>query len=245
MTQSQHFIAGYDWTIRPNLRIKLESYYQRISNAGVDGNRQNSYSVLNQGANFFVASPDTLSNDGTGTNFGLDFTLERFLTNGFYYLLTTSLYDSRYKGSDGVDRNTAFNGNYIVNGLVGKEWVLGKNPEKKQRQQFVLVVDAKATVAGGQRYTPIDPVQVGDNEYVANYDDENAYSQQFDDYFRADLRIAIRQNKKNSSMEFALDIQNLFNVQNIYSQQFNTQTGEVDYNYQLGILIIPQFRINF
>ena len=45
--------------------------------------------------------------------------------------------------------------------------------------------------------------------------------------------------------EIAIDIQNLFNSQNIYSQNFNRSTGEVYYTYQLGMLIIPQFVINF
>lgn len=245
MTNSQHLVAGYDWTLSQNLRLKSEVYYQWISNAGVDGNKSNSFSILNQGANFYLWTPDTLSNDGTGYNYGLELTLEKFLTNGLYYLLTTSFYESKYKGSDGVLRNTAFNGNFILNGLIGKEWALGKDPGKKKKNQMLFLADVKVTYAGGQRYTPIQAEQQGANDWIPHYDDENAYSQQFENYFRTDLRVALKQNKRKISMEFALDIQNLFNVQNIYSQRFNTSTGEVDYTYQMGILIIPQFKIIF
>ena len=191
MTHSQHFVLGYDWNINSNLRLKSEVYYQYISNAGVDGNKSNSYSTLNQGANFYVWSPDTLINNGTGNNYGLELTLEKFLSNGLYYLVTTSFYDSKYKGSDGINRNTAFNGNYILNGLIGKEWVLGRKPGKKIKKQMLFLVDIKTTFAGGQRYTPIIPVQTGEN-WAATYDDDNAYLEQFDDYFRTDFRIAFK-----------------------------------------------------
>lgn len=40
-------------------------------------------------------------------------------------LMTTSLYESTYEGSDGIKRNTAFNNNYIYNLLFGEEWKLG------------------------------------------------------------------------------------------------------------------------
>lgn len=245
MTHSQHFVLGYDRRLGQNLRLKTEVYYQRISNAGVDGHEENSFSLLNQGANFGIFTSDTLVNEGSGRNYGLEITLEKFLSNGLYYLVTTSFYDSKYKGSDGVLRRTAFNGNYVINGLIGKEWALGKNPEKRKKKQYKLLVDLKTTFAGGQRYTPINAIQIDENSWVADYDNENAYSKQFDDYFRTDLRIALKQNNQKVTMEFALDIQNLFNTQNIYNQSFNSQTGKIDYNYQLGMLIIPQFRIIF
>ncbi len=245
MTRSHHFVAGYDRIVRENLRFRGEAYYQRITHAGVDGNDRNAYSILNQGANFYLWTPDTLSNEGTGRNYGMEVTFERFLSKGMYFLVTGSLYQSKYTGSDGVERNTAFNGNFILNGLAGKEWVLGKGPGKGKKRQLTFLADLKVTWAGGQRYTPLEADRLGPNDYVANYDDENAYSEQFDNYFRTDLRIALRQNSRKTSMEWAIDAQNLFNVKNIYSQKFNSSTGEVEYTYQLGLLVIPQFRVVF
>jgi hypothetical protein len=245
MTRSQQFVLGYDQNITHNLRLKTEVYYQYIFNAGVDGNEKNSYSVINEGANFYTNSPDTLINDGTGKNYGLEVTLEKFLSNSLYYLVTVSLYDSKYKGSDGVERNTAFNGRYILNGLIGKEWILGKNSNKKSKRQYTFLIDLKTTFAGGQRYTAFKTVPEGPGNYVAVYDDENAYANKYKDYFRVDLRLAFRQNSKKTSIEMALDFQNLFNTKNIYNQKFNSQTGEIEFTYQLGLQVIPQLRILF
>lgn len=245
MSHSQHFVLGYDWGIKNDLRLKSEAYYQLISNAGVDGHTVNSYSILNQGANFYVWTPDTLVNKGTGKNYGLEFTLEKFLSKGLYYLATVSLYESKYKGSDGVERNTAFNGNYVLNGLIGKEWQLSHDPEKRKKKQMLLLVDVKATYAGGQRYTPLSAQQTSDGSFVAVYENDKAYSLQFDDYFRTDLRVALKKNGRKISMEWAIDCQNLFNIQNIYGQKFNSKTGETEFTYQLGLLVIPQFKIIF
>ncbi len=39
---------------------------------------------------------------GKAKNYGIEFTLERFLNKGFYYLTTLSLYDSKYKIGNSV-----------------------------------------------------------------------------------------------------------------------------------------------
>lgn len=244
MLRSQHIILGYDWSVNENIRFKSELYYQSLTKAAVNGNLNDSYSMLNQGANFFIPTPDTLISEGTGANYGIELTLEKFLEKGFYYLVTASLYDSKYKGSDDTTRNTAFAGNYVFNILAGKEFNLGTSG-KKRKKQNILTSDIKANFAGGTRYTPINPIQTGENSYVAEYPDYLAYSEKFRDYFRVDFRIGFRQNFKNYSMEFALDAQNLLNSQNIFGQSFNSRTGETDYTYQLGLLVIPQFRIEF
>jgi len=69
--------------------------------------------------------------------------------------------------------------------------------------------------------------------------------EQFPNYFRTDLKIYFRMNMKKLDAEIAIDFQNIFNTQNIYSQNFNRSTGEVYNTYQLGMLIIPQYVINF
>jgi len=243
LLKSHHFVLGYDWVVNEYMRLKLETYYQSIYNAAVNANEKDAYSILNQGADFWVPTPDSMNNEGTGTNYGLELTVEQFLHRGFYYLFTGSLYESKYKGSDGIEHNTAFNGNYIMNGLIGKEIELGK---KKQNRRSVntLSFDIKATYAGGKRYTPIDvdkTIETG----TPNYIDSQSFDEQFDNYFRFDIRAGFKQEFQKFSMEFSIDVQNLFDIQNVYLQRVNTKTGEITNYNQLGRLIIPQFVIHF
>ncbi len=243
LLKSHHFVLGYDWLINEFTRVKAEVYYQHVFNAAVNANEKDAYSSLNQGADFYFPTPDSMNNNGTGTNYGLELTLEQFLNKGFYYLVTASLYDSKYKGSDGVEHNTAFNGNYVFNGLLGKEFVLGGKKEKKLSFN-VITVDIKATYAGGKRYTEVDvdeTIATG----VASYIDAESFDKQFGNYFRFDIRAGIKEDFKKFSMEFSIDAQNIFNVKNVYMQRVNTQTGEITNYNQLGRLIIPQFVIRF
>lgn len=243
LIKSHHFVLGYDWNINEFTRIKSEIYYQHIYNAAVNANKKDAYSILNQGADFYVPTPDTMNNSGTGKNYGLELTLEQFLNHGFYYLFTASLYESKYKGSDGVEHNTAFNGNFVFNGLLGKEFEIARNKQKKLSIN-TFSFDIKTTYAGGKRYTPVDverTIQTG----IPSYVDAESFDKQFNNYFRFDLRVGFKQNFKKFSMEFSIDAQNIFNVKNVYLQQVDTQTGEITQINQLGRLIIPQFVISF
>lgn len=248
MTHSQHFVVSHDWSVKENLRLKTEAYYQNITGAAVNKSRSNYYSLINEGANFGFLTPDSLKTTGTGSNLGFEITLEHFLNKGLYYLFTVSLYDSKYKGSDGIERNTAFNGNYIANALVGKEFELGSKIKKDKKVTNTLGFDLKANLAGGQRYVPftteLNPLS-NNTSYRQVFDYQNAYTERFKDYFRTDLKISYRRNGKHITQEWVLDIQNLFGTQNIFSERFNTKTGEKSYIYQTGRMIIPQYKIIF
>ena len=246
MLKSHHFVLGYDLTINNYLRFKTEAYYQSIYNAAVNAHESDAYSILNQGAQFYFYSPDTLKSTGTGQNYGVEFTIEHFLNRGMYFLGTVSLFQSHYEGSDMVSRNTAYNSNFVINGLFGKDFQLHKNstnPKLTKVQRFIGF-DIKLSYAGGRRYTPINEQKSQDQGQPVYYYDQ-AWEEKFPNYFRTDFKIYFRMNMKKLDAEIAIDIQNVFNTQNIYSQNFNSATGEVYYNYQLGMLIIPQFVINF
>ncbi len=246
LLKSHHLVLSYDYQLSPYLRLKAETYYQHLFNAAVDAHEKNSFSILNEGANFGVVTPDTLAAEGIGRNIGIELTLEHFLNKGFYYLITASLFDSKYKGSDEKWHNSAFNGNYVFNALFGKEWQLGQRNDKS-KSIYTLGFDVKTTLAGGQRYTPSDviPDPQYPGRFKLQFDDADAFERQYTNYARTDLKLTFKINGKRITQEFALDIQNLFDQQNIYTESFNKQTGEKSYTYQIGRLIIPQYRIIF
>lgn len=235
-TTSQHFVATYDWNINEYLRFKAETYYQELSNIPVEIKRS-SYSAINTGAAFVPSYKGNLVNKGTGRNYGVEFTLERFFNRGFYFLLTTSLFDSKYKGSDGVERNTAFNTRYVVNGLVGREWRVGAN-------RNFFSVNLKVTTIGGKYLTPLDferSKQTGREIYKEN----EAFSEQQKSYFRTDLRFAYRREYKRSTLELSIDLQNLTNRQNIFSQIYNPRTNSIVDQYQQSFFPVPYLRFTF
>jgi hypothetical protein len=241
-TKSHHFVVGYDYRINEFTRLKLEAYYQKIFNVGVDAKEKTPYSILNEGANFGVWTPDYIKNTGTGKNYGIELTFEHFLNRGFYYLLTTSIFDSKYKGSDNIEHNTAFNNNLIVNGLIGKEFTFSSKSGKSKKS---LSIDLKTTYSGGKRVTEFSAIRLPDGQYYQEFNDNKAYDLKLKDYYRTDLRTAFKLNKHGVTQEWGVEITNLFNNQNIYGVNFNKETGRSTYTYQLGFMLIPQYRIIF
>jgi hypothetical protein len=240
--KSHHLVAGYDLNFSSTLRFKAEVYYQYIYSAIVE--RKPSYfSSLNSGSMMNVSYPDSTNNNGEGKNYGVELTFEKFLDKGFYMLLTTSLFDSKYKGSNGVWRNTAFNSKYVANLLAGKEFKLGsQNIEAKSKKW--LSFDLRLTAAGGQRYTPVD-IARSIHDQQTRYFEDLAFTEQFPNYFRADLRIAYRQDNHKYSQEFGVDVQNITNHNNPLFANYNLKTGKIDLVNQLGIFPMVQYKLIF
>jgi hypothetical protein len=234
--KSHHLVAGHRYQINPGIHVKSEIYYQHLFGIAVEESAS-SFSMLNAGANFGIPDVDSLTNSGRGRNYGLEVTLEKQFSGGTYFLLTTSLFDSNYKGSDGIWRNTAFNSQYVFNGLLGKEWQLD-TPNR------ILSLDFKITFAGGQYITPID-LERSILKNQAVFQEELAYSVKNPDYFRSDLKLNYLVNKKNLTHEWSLDIQNLTNHQNLFRQTYHPISQSIVGSYQLGIFPIPQYRLTF
>jgi len=240
-TKSHHFVLGYDRMFANRIHFKAETYYQYVYDAVIE-QHPGSFSSLNAGG-FNFGAPDSVKNGGRGYNYGLDLTLEKFLDKGFYFLTTLSLYESQYRGSDGIWRNTAFNGNYVYNLLGGKEFVLGKS-KTEHRKRKTITVDAKLTYAGGQRYTPLDlPASIAKDEEV--YDESRAFGEQYDPYFRTDIRIGYKLSGKKVTQEWALDVQNVTNHQNPFGQDYDAEAQEAITTYQLGLFPMVLYRITF
>lgn len=233
---SNHYVITYDWNITENVRIKAEAYYQSLSNVPVEST-PSSFSAINTGASFIPADDTDLVNEGTGTNQGIELTIERFFNKGFYFLITSSLFDSKYKGSDGVERNTAYNTQYVVNALVGREWRVGRN-------RNFLSLNLKLTTIGGRYLTPID-FEKSQAFGQAVFRENEAFTEQQDPYFRTDFRVAYRKEYKKSTLEFALDLQNVTNNQNIFAQSYNPRTNRVVTEYQQGFFPVPFVRYTF
>jgi hypothetical protein len=262
--KSHHVVLGYDWSLPFDMRIKMEAYYQHIYDAGIDSD-SSSFSTLNIGS-FSQEGPDNIINGGIGTNYGLELTFEKFLSDGYYWLLTASFYDSKYIGSDGVERNTVFNGNYVVNVLGGYELQLNrKNPklrdpkpsfndkqlkrfEKKQQSRLAtrhsLKFDVKFTLAGGTRYTPID-LEASAIAKKAVYVNESAYSKQFEPYYRLDLGLTYRMSRPKVTQEFSASCQNVTDKANPLYNQYDPDKNQLVNVNQLGIYPLLQYKILF
>lgn len=233
LSKSHHFVLGYDRSLNPLLRMKIEAYYQHLFQIPIKEGVNETYSIINQQWSF---ATDPLINEGLGKNYGVELTLEQFTHNNLYFLLSTSLYNSQYKTQENVWRNTRYNGNLNVTFTGGKEFPLQKNR--------TLGVNIRGIYGGGLRTTPIlldQSIEKGETVL----DDAKAFETQNPDYFRADLRISLKRNKAKSTRTWALDIQNATNRKNIYGSYFEPMDSEIKTSYQAPLIPILSYRVEF
>ncbi len=233
-TRSHHFVATYDWSFADFWRVKIETYYQSLFNIPIDPLNP-TFSMVNVGNSFEPLNRVGLINEGTATNYGFEFTLEKFFSDGFYMLATASIFDSKYKGFDKVERNTAYNTNYVANLLAGKEFKIGDD---------VFFISLKLTATGGRYLTPVD-FERSKLAGEAVYDESKAFSERQTPYFRLDTKIGYRVNFGSSTMEFAIDFLNVTNNENVFNQRYSRRLNQVVTEFQQGFMPIPTFRYTF
>ena len=246
-TKSHHLVLGYDTYFKYGLHFKFEVYGQSIHDAPVE-NVSSAYSMLNFGVDFYTEIPDSLVNNGTGQNYGIELTFEKRMHKGFYFMLNGSLFESTYEGSDGVTRNTGFNGNYTSNALAGYEFRFNPkeevNKKGKTKPILALSIDFKFVLNGGGRYTPIlldESILAG--EEILDLTQIN--EAQYPSYFKLNARLGFKFIQKKVTQELAIDIQNVTNQRNIFYRYYDEDVSSIETVYQTGLLPLVQYRLIF
>jgi len=241
MTRAHHLVLGYQLRLSTSTRLKAEAYYQYLYNLPVDL-YEPYYSVVNLGGMNFDKYGRVYVSDATGYNFGLEVTLERFLSAGWYYMATGSLFESKFRSIDNILRNTHYNSNFIVNALIGKEFEFGK--AGKSKTMWSLGGDIKFTIAGGQRYIPVD-IEASKEAKAAVYIYEEAYEPRLPYYMRGDIKVWAKLHQIKITHELGVEIRNFTNRKNVYSYQYDVKLEAMRTSYQTGLLPLGYYRITF
>lgn len=244
-TKSLHSGLGYEKFFGKGFSVRTEAYYQYLYNIPVTI-APSAFSMINMGSGFTRIFADSLQNTGTGYNYGLELTVQKYFDKSFFFLFSGTLYDSKYTGSDGVLRNTSYNGSYVANLLAGKEFKIGK--------KNILGIGTKVTTAGGKRYGLVDLAKTNAEKDLI-YRDSMFNELQFKDYFRMDLKISWRMNAKAMTHEIGLDLVNILNTKNLLSLAYAPSLDPAVFNSpnyqpvsektQLGFLPIFYYKIDF
>ena len=242
LLKADHFVLGYEKRISENLMCKIEAYYQHLYNLPVENNDTSYYATLNEGYDYrYVA----LVNKGTGKNYGLEITIERFFDNNYYYMINGSLFNSTYKTLDGIERNTQYNSNFLFNLLCGKEF---KKLGKKQNK--TLALNAKIFFGGGKKYIPLlrdaqgnVSVDPANNKY---WDYAKAYKNSIDNAFALNFSISYKVNKPHSTHEIFLDLMNLTDNKARMAEFYDaSKPNKIGYMTQFGFFPNLMYKVYF
>jgi hypothetical protein len=242
LLKAHHYVLGYEKRFSENLIGKIEVYYQSLYNLPVENNDTSYYATINEGIDFRYVE---LVNKGSGKNYGVEISLERFFDKNFYFLINSSIFDSKYKSLEGLWRNTRYNNKYIVNILFGKEF---KNLGKKQNQ--TLALNTKIFFEGGQRYIPLIRDAQGnvavEPENDRYFDYSKAYNDKLDNIFLMNLSVSYKFNRPGATHEIFLDLMNLTNAQARMAEYYDaSKPGKVGYTTQFGFFPNLMYRVYF
>ncbi|MCP4442752.1 MAG: TonB-dependent receptor [Aureispira sp.] len=239
LQKSVHAVLAYDFAIATDFNLKLEGYYQHLYDVPVENDGESVLSSINATSFWdLLNAKEGLTSTGIGRNYGIDLTFEKFFTKQYYFLLTASVFDSKYQAQNGEWYNTRFNTNYQITLLGGKEFKIGK------KKNNIFGINSKFLFAGGSRYTPVNLEQSKLAGYTIQEVDKT-YTEQVAPYLRLDLGLSYKINAKKVTHSISVDIQNVINYQNIYSQYYNAETEKLEYFYQGGIFPNLNYKINF
>ncbi|MEM8908705.1 MAG: TonB-dependent receptor, partial [Bacteroidota bacterium] len=238
MTKSLHLIGGYQIRFTNHTRLKAEVYYQHIYDVPVIRNFDRIYSSVNAADVWALLGPFDWANEGTARNYGIDLTLERFFSKKYYFLLTGSLFRSRFTPFNGQEYSTRYDSNFRLNLLGGKEFALGKDGNK------TLGINGRFVMEGGKRITPIDLER--SKEFGITYrDPANILSSKLPMYYRFDLGLSYQINHKSKTHTWSLNIQNLTNRENAFDQFYNENTESIVTVYHRGFIPALNYRLDF
>ena len=231
--KANHFIFSYDWRISNNIHLRVEPYYQTLFDVPVEAGTP--FSIINHDSYYLDKA---LVNNGKGRNYGVDLTLERYLDKGYYWMLTGSIFDSKYTGGDGIWRDTKYNRGYIINALAGKEWMVGKN------DQNVFSANIRLSYQGGDRFTPID-MAASEAAHDIVFDETRPFSNQFPAALTSDITLSYKINKQKVAHEFAFKVLNIGGYTGQYGYMYNDKLKAVEKISIVAIVPNISYKIQF
>ncbi|MDP2175088.1 MAG: TonB-dependent receptor [Bacteroidota bacterium] len=232
-SKAHHLVLGYDKSFKNSSRIKTEAYYQHLFSIPIGAEMGSHLSTINETWGT-ITSP--LVNKGIGMNYGLEITFEKFMHKGLYYLVSTSLYQSKFKAHQKEWLNTRFNGQHAVTFTSGKEIQL-KNGK-------LLGFNIKTLWYGGYWETPIN-IEASKLNQRAVYFEDQPFSEKLDNYFRTDVKFSIRKNHLKYNSILSLDIQNVSNQKNIGGRYYDVEKQTITTWYQTPLIPVLSYKVEF
>ncbi len=193
--------------------------------------------MMNVDQNWFIN--EKLVNDGTGQNYGLDLTLERYMTNGYYYMITAAVFEANYVGGDNIERSSRYDKNYVINLLGGKEWKVGRGAKNN-----TISANGKFSMIGGDRISPVDEQAT----YMAQeviYDETRAFEDSKPNVFYLHFTFNYRKNKPKHASIWSFQILNALGSPEFFGYKYNYKYDTIDKDEQTIILPNISYKIVF
>ena len=213
-----------DFVKSDNIGLSFNKNFKNALRMSVEAFYQTYFNVYYNSDNYSSLLDDlnsltALSNGlvGTARSVGLALNTSQNLNNGLFWQANIAVFDARWKDISNIERNLTYNSRYTSNALLGKEWTRGS-----LRNKF-FGISGRAVLRGGFWQNGV----------------------QVKDYFRTDLNVYFKRNRKKWQSTLQLDIQNVTNRENEWTTVFDRLQGRTIAKKQLGLIPNLAYKIEF
>ena len=234
LRRAAHYSLGYRHFLADDQTVEVEGFYQNLFDVPVVGFDDVPLSAINGTGGF---SPPTLVSTGRGTNYGVELSYRRFLTDSWYWLANATLFESTYEDFAGTSYDSRWAANYVGNLTLGREWTWTKREDRGR----TFGLNARAVVRGGYRDLRVD-------EFASQLRQRTIYEsflleEELPDYYRIDLRLYQRWERNGRTSMLSLDLQNVTNRENAAFIEFDVIQQAVVTRRQLGLIPVLNYRL--
>jgi hypothetical protein len=230
--RAYHYIAGIEHIFTEDLRVSVEAYYKKYENYPVSVLTP-TFILINSGTENGPNFVGEATSQGYGYSKGIDFSVQKKLSKtGLYGMINYSLSESRVTALKGGEKPGSFDYRHNLTIIAGyqitDEWLVG----------------LKFRYTTGRPYTPFD-IQASTISRRGVYQVDKFNEARYKDYNRLDIRVDKKWNFKKVSIVSYIELQNVFNVTNVYQTFWNEYKNEEGTIYQWAFLPVGGFSVQF
>jgi hypothetical protein len=195
--RSTHYVAGFEFLPKDDLRFTVEGFYKKYSNYPVSV--RDGISLANQGGGFDVLGNEAITSIGGGETLGAEFYMQKKLTKKTFAVLSYTLVRSRFSGTNGQLIVSAWDYRHMFSALLGRKLKRGWE------------VGIKYRFAGGAPYTPFDSTASRLNFASTGtgvLDFTKLNSERLINFNQFDIRIDKKIYFKRATLDLYLDVTN-------------------------------------
>ncbi len=201
--RSNHYTTGFEYLPNDGLRFTIEGFYKKYSQVPVSV--RNGISLANLGTDFTLLGNEAVTTNGKGKAYGVEFFVQKKLTNKFFGILSYTFYRSLYAGIDEKFVVSSWDNRHLLSVTWGykfpRNWELG----------------LKFRYQGGAPYTPFDETlsrlnYLSQGVGTLNYTLLN--TNRLTGFNSSDVRIDKKWNFRKTTIDLFLDVTNWYVAKN-------------------------------
>ena len=221
--RAYHASVGADYMLRPDTKLTIEAYAKEYRDLPLDAGDP-TLSVVDDGLfNQRFRVYDDLSGSGKAYTRGVEFILQRKMSDGIYGIVSGSYSRSRYSDLSGAWRDRVYDNRWIFS-IIG-----GYKPD--QDWEYSL----RWTYAGGGPFTPFDQ-EASTTANIGIIDQNRINGERYPDYHSLNLRVDRKFYFSSHMLDIYLSVWNAYNRKNVAGYFWNATENRQDTQYQWSVL---------